>query len=33
MMLMTIGYICGFLMIYSEILFWMPTTWSIMFLI
>ncbi|TMQ03436.1 MAG: hypothetical protein E6J91_46975 [Deltaproteobacteria bacterium] len=33
MVLMTIGYVCGFLMIYPEILFWMPTTWSIMFLI
>jgi CDP-diacylglycerol--serine O-phosphatidyltransferase len=33
MVLMTIGYVCGFLMIYPEILFWMPTTWSVMFLI
>ena len=27
------GYACGFAMIYPEVLFWMPTTWSIMFLI
>jgi len=33
MVLMTIGYICGFLMRYPEVLFWMPTVWSVMFLI
>ena len=31
--LITIGYICGFAMRYPEICFWMPTVWSIIFLI
>jgi CDP-diacylglycerol--serine O-phosphatidyltransferase len=31
--LITAGYICGLLMRYPEVLFWMPTVWSIMFLI
>jgi CDP-diacylglycerol--serine O-phosphatidyltransferase len=31
--LITIGYICGFAMRYPEVSFWMPTVWSIMFLI
>ena len=31
--LMTIGYVCGFLMRYPEVLFWMPTLWCIIFLI
>jgi CDP-diacylglycerol---serine O-phosphatidyltransferase len=31
--LITIGYICGFLMRYPEVLFWMPTGWCIMFLV
>lgn len=31
--LMTIGYICGFLMVYPEVMFWMPTLWCIIFLI
>jgi CDP-diacylglycerol---serine O-phosphatidyltransferase len=33
LILMTIGYICGFAMRYPEIVFWMPTVWSVMFLI
>jgi CDP-diacylglycerol---serine O-phosphatidyltransferase len=33
MILLTIGYVCGFAMRYPELLFWMPTGWSIMFLI
>jgi CDP-diacylglycerol---serine O-phosphatidyltransferase len=33
MSLVTIGYVCGFAMRYPEICFWMPTTWSLMFLI
>lgn len=33
LVLMTIGYICGFLMRYPEVLFWMPTLWCIIFLI
>jgi CDP-diacylglycerol--serine O-phosphatidyltransferase len=33
MVLMTMGYICGMLMRYPEVLFWMPTVWSVMFLI
>jgi CDP-diacylglycerol--serine O-phosphatidyltransferase len=33
LVLMTIGYICGFLMRYPEILFWMPTLWCIIFLV
>ena len=31
--LLTTGYICGFAMIYPEICFWMPTVWSVMFLV
>jgi len=31
--LVAIGYVCGFAMHYPEICFWMPTVWSIMFLI
>ena len=31
--LITIGYACGFAMIYPEVIFWMPTVWSVMFLI
>jgi len=31
--LLAIGYACGFAMHYPEICFWMPTTWSIAFLI
>jgi CDP-diacylglycerol--serine O-phosphatidyltransferase len=31
--LITIGYICGFAMRYPELIFWMPTVWSVMFLI
>lgn len=31
--LIIIGYTCGFAMIYPEVSFWMPTVWSIMFLI
>jgi CDP-diacylglycerol--serine O-phosphatidyltransferase len=31
--LVSIGYVCGFAMHYPEICFWMPTVWSIMFLI
>lgn len=33
MVLMTIGYVCGFLMRYPEVLFWMPTTWVVIFLV
>lgn len=33
LVLMTIGYICGFLMVYPEVMFWMPTLWCIIFLI
>jgi CDP-diacylglycerol--serine O-phosphatidyltransferase len=33
LVLMTIGYICGFLMRYPEVLFWMPTLWCVIFLI
>lgn len=33
LVLITIGYVCGFAMRYPEICFWMPTVWSIMFLI
>jgi CDP-diacylglycerol--serine O-phosphatidyltransferase len=33
MTLVTIGYVCGFAMRYPEICFWMPTVWSVMFLI
>jgi hypothetical protein len=31
--LVAIGYVCGFAMHYPEICFWMPTGWSIMFLV
>jgi CDP-diacylglycerol---serine O-phosphatidyltransferase len=31
--LVAIGYVCGFAMHYPEICFWMPTGWSIIFLI
>jgi len=31
--LIIIGYACGFAMRYPEVLFWMPTVWSVMFLI
>jgi CDP-diacylglycerol---serine O-phosphatidyltransferase len=31
--LIIIGYVCGFAMRYPEIIFWMPTVWSVMFLI
>lgn len=33
LILMIVGYVCGFLMRYPELLFWMPTVWVIMFLI
>jgi CDP-diacylglycerol--serine O-phosphatidyltransferase len=33
MTLITIGYACGFAMRYPELCFWMPTIWSVMFLI
>ncbi len=33
LVLMTIGYACGFLMRYPEVLFWMPTFWCIIFLV
>jgi len=33
LVLVSIGYVCGFAMRYPEICFWMPTVWSIMFLI
>jgi len=33
LVLMTIGYACGMLMRYPELLFWMPTTWCLIFLI
>jgi CDP-diacylglycerol--serine O-phosphatidyltransferase len=33
MTLITVGYACGFAMRYPEICFWMPTIWSVMFLI
>jgi hypothetical protein len=33
MVLITVGYICGFTMRYPELCFWMPTVWSVMFLI
>lgn len=32
-LLMTVGYICGFLMRYPEVLFWMPTLWCAIFLV
>jgi len=31
--LLATGYICGFAMRYPELCFWMPTVWSVMFLI
>ncbi len=31
--LLAIGYACGFAMVFPEICFWMPTVWSIMFLV
>ena len=31
--MMLTGYVCGFAMIYPELVFWMPTMWSIVFLI
>jgi CDP-diacylglycerol--serine O-phosphatidyltransferase len=31
--LLAIGYACGFAMMYPEICFWMPTVWSVTFLI
>jgi len=31
--LLLTGYVCGFAMHYPEICFWMPTVWSVMFLI
>jgi CDP-diacylglycerol---serine O-phosphatidyltransferase len=33
LVLISIGYACGFAMRYPELCFWMPTVWSIMFLI
>lgn len=33
LVLMIGGYICGFAMMFPELLFWMPTVWSIVFLI
>ena len=33
LVLMSIGYFCGCLMRYPEILFWMPTVWCIIFLV
>jgi CDP-diacylglycerol--serine O-phosphatidyltransferase len=33
MTLIIVGYICGFLMRYPEVCFWMPTVWTIIFLI
>ena len=31
--LIIIGYTCGFTMMYPEVIFWMPTVWSVMFLV
>ena len=31
--MMLTGYVCGFAMVYPELVFWMPTAWSITFLI
>jgi CDP-diacylglycerol--serine O-phosphatidyltransferase len=31
--LLAIGYVCGFAMHYPEVMFWMPTSWAIAFLI
>jgi len=33
LIMMTVGYICGFAMRYPELLFWMPTVWSVIFLV
>jgi CDP-diacylglycerol---serine O-phosphatidyltransferase len=33
LVLLVTGYICGFAMIFPEICFWMPTVWSVAFLI
>jgi CDP-diacylglycerol--serine O-phosphatidyltransferase len=33
LVLISIGYVCGFAMRYPEVSFWMPTVWSVMFLI
>lgn len=33
LILLATGYICGFAMHYPELCFWMPTIWSVMFLI
>jgi hypothetical protein len=33
LLLLATGYICGFAMHYPELCFWMPTIWSLMFLI
>jgi CDP-diacylglycerol--serine O-phosphatidyltransferase len=33
LMFLAIGYVCGFAMHYPEICFWMPSLWSIVFLI
>lgn len=33
LLLLATGYICGFAMHYPELCFWMPTVWSLMFLI
>jgi CDP-diacylglycerol--serine O-phosphatidyltransferase len=33
LVLLVTGYICGFAMHYPELCFWMPTVWSLMFLI
>lgn len=31
--LISTGYVCGFLMVYPELCFWMPTVWSLYFLV
>jgi CDP-diacylglycerol--serine O-phosphatidyltransferase len=33
LVLLVTGYVCGFAMRFPELVFWMPTTWCIMFLI
>jgi len=33
LLLLVTGYVCGFAMMFPEICFWMPTVWSVMFLI
>ena len=33
LVLLASGYVCGFAMHYPEICFWMPTVWSVAFLI